>query len=151
MPSWIKQAECSIGEYIILTLMPYNLQSFRRDHHVNTTRNLVSLQLHLYHSETQVDLQYIWRHTYKISNSWITLFLCRKTQLVSLTMLLAPPSPHALDNRYIVMLLLFISGHVRPSPGPVDTMRSLPTPYDFKNRAGFGLFCMLMSEVYFQK
>ena len=40
---------------------------------------------------------------------------------------------------YIVMLLLMISGNMRPNPGLVDTMQSLPTPCDFKNRAGFGL------------
>ena len=47
--------------------------------------------------------------------------------------------PHALGNRYIVMLLLLVSGKVQPNPGPVDTIQSLPNPYDFKNRAGFGL------------
>ena len=36
------------------------------------------------------------------------------------------------------MLLLLISANVQPNPGPVDTMQSLPTPYDFKNRASFG-------------
>ena len=117
--------------------MPYSLQTLRRDHHVDTIRNLVtlSLQLHLYHSQTQLDLHLMaYNQNLKLLNYFLSVSKdsfysqwCRLHQVLTLGHL-----------GYIDMLLLLISGNVRPNPGPVDTMLSLPTLYDFKNKADFG-------------
>ena len=36
------------------------------------------------------------------------------------------------------MLLLMLSGNVQPNPGPNIALQCLPTPSDFKSRAGLG-------------
>lgn len=38
----------------------------------------------------------------------------------------------------MIKLLLMLSGNIQPNPGPANTLQSLSTPSDFKNRHGLG-------------